>query len=199
MTLSEKLRYVPCSPWWRTDEDELGLTMRTARTVCTCTFQKRGIAQARLDSLEVHILSVLSTTAFLLMTHTPDAPVSVPLASSDLEGRISAAFVTVTDAGKIMGRMSWINGNRDAILLRYPWRRGGCIRDWWYGHVGVLMTNSQMMREGFAENRNIVARSSRGICALKPNNVSNAPSLLGIQQTTLGHASASRLPNTVGS
>ena len=29
------------------------------------------------------------------------------------------AFVTATDAGKIIGRMSSINGNRDAILLRY--------------------------------------------------------------------------------
>jgi len=42
---------------------------------------------------------------------------------------MSVAFVTETDAGKIMGKMSWIRGNNEAILLRYPWP-GICMRVW---------------------------------------------------------------------
>jgi hypothetical protein len=67
--------------------------------------------------LDVHILSVLSITAFLLTTRTPGVSPSPPGWAAG--GRISVAFVTATDAGKIIGRMSSINGNRDAILLRY--------------------------------------------------------------------------------
>lgn len=58
------------------------------------------------------------------MTRTPAAafPSSPSLGCciSGSGGRMSAALVTETDAGKIMGKMSWIRGSNEAILLRYP-------------------------------------------------------------------------------
>jgi hypothetical protein len=73
------------------------------------------------------MLSVLSTTACRLITRTLGVPPSASL-SCGSGGRISAALVTVTDAGRIMGKMSWMSGKKDAILLRYPWASGRCIR-----------------------------------------------------------------------
>lgn len=83
---------------------------------------------------DAHILSVLSTTACLLMTRTPGGgggvvpPFAWPGVGGVCGGRMSAAFVTATEAGKIMGRMSWMSGNKDAILFRYAWAGARRIR-----------------------------------------------------------------------
>jgi hypothetical protein len=42
---------------------------------------------------------------------------------------MSAAFFTAMDVGNIMGNMSWINGNKDAILFRYPLTLVSCMRE----------------------------------------------------------------------
>ena len=118
----------PCSPWWRIAEEELGFRMRTEWDGKVSMNESWKLKQAcgRSCVLDVHILSVLSTIAFLLMTRTlslgasfPPSPSPSPSPSTGCVsgGRMSAAFVTATDAGSSIGRMSWINGNKDAILL----------------------------------------------------------------------------------
>lgn len=81
------------------------------------------------------MLLVMLTTACLLMTWTPGVvvvvAVVVPFSHSMARlsgGKMSAALVTATDAGRIIGRISWISGRKDAILRKYPSVLGGCIR-----------------------------------------------------------------------
>jgi len=66
----------PCSPWWRIEEEYSGFMMRTARWICIRWGMRIQIGG--FGSPDVHILSVLSTTAFLLMTRTPAAFPSAP-------------------------------------------------------------------------------------------------------------------------
>lgn len=76
--------------------------------------------EGRGRSPDAHILSVLPTTAFLLITRTLVLSSSCSLGGVG-GGTMSAAFVTEMDAGKIMGRISCISGNSEAILSRYLW------------------------------------------------------------------------------